>query len=66
MSTEQSGFRRGHSTASGRSEDRFAGLLTVWNESGKTFFITGEGQLLFDIPEDQQDEQTVKNSLENV
>ena len=61
-----SGFRGGRSSGSGRSGVRFAGLSTVWDESGQTFYVTDEGQLLSDIPEDQQDEQTVQETSENV
>ena len=60
------GFRGGGSTASDRSGVRFAGLSTVWDESGQKFYITYEGQLLSDIPEDQEDEQTVQETSENV
>ena len=61
-----SGFRGGRSSGSGRSGVRFAGLSTVWDESGQTFYVTDEGQILSDIPEDQQDEQTVQETSENV
>ena len=61
-----SGFRGGRSSGSGRSGVRFAGLSTVWDESGQTFYVTDEGQLLSDIPKDQQDEQTVQETSENV
>ena len=55
-----SGFRGGRSTASGRSGFRFASLSTVWDEYGQTLYVTDEGQLLSDILEDQQNEQTVQ------
>ena len=60
-----SGFRGGRSTASGRSGVRFAGLSTVWGEFCQTFYVTDEGQLLSDIPEDQQNEETVQEGSEN-
>ena len=40
------------------------GLSTVWDEFCQTFYVTDEGQLLSDIPEDQQNEQTVQKGLE--
>ena len=61
-----SGFKGGRSTASDRSGIRFAGLSTVWDESGQTFHVTHESQLLSDIPEDLQDEQTVQEGSESV
>ena len=33
---------------------------------GQTFYVTNEGQLLSDILEDQQDEQTLQETSENV
>ena len=61
-----SGLRGGRSSGSGRSGARFAGLSTVWDESGQMFYVTDEDQLLSDIPEDQQDEQIVKETSGNV
>ena len=61
-----SGFRGGRSTASGRAGVCFAGLSTIWDESGQTFYVTDEGQLLSDILDDKKNEQTVQEGSENV
>ena len=60
------GLRGGRSSGSGRSGAGFASLSTIWDESGQTFYVIDEGQLLSDIPKGQQDEQTVQECFENV
>ena len=59
-------FRGGRLTASGRFGVHFAGLSTVWDGSSQMFYVTNKGQLLYDIPKDQQNEETIQEGSENV
>ena len=47
-------MRGSRSAGSDRPGARFAGFSTVWDEFGQTYYVNEEGQLLSEVPEEQQ------------
>ena len=52
-----SGLRGGRSFGSARPGVQFSGLSTVWDEAGQAYYVTDEGQLLYEEPEQSQTAQ---------